>query len=46
MKWDAGIGLRMMIMKAVGRLDVAVGEEGVGFTPWWDILSNLPCILL
>ena len=30
MKWDAGPGLRLMVMKAVCRLDVAMGEEGLG----------------
>jgi hypothetical protein len=31
MKWDAGIGLRAMIQKAVFRADVAASEEGARF---------------
>ncbi len=30
MKWDAGIGLRLMAKRLVGRADMAVSEEGFG----------------
>lgn len=30
MKWDAGVGLGLVVMKAVCRLDVAAHQEGVG----------------
>ncbi len=35
MKFDAGIGLRIMMAKSVVRLDWAMGEEGTGF--WFMI---------
>ena len=28
MKYDAGVSLRVMVLKAVGRIDVAVSDEG------------------
>ena len=28
MKWDGGVGLRVMVKRLVGRLDLAYGEEG------------------
>jgi hypothetical protein len=28
LKWDAGVGIRLMTFRAVVRLDFAVGEEG------------------
>jgi outer membrane protein assembly factor BamA len=30
MKYDAGVGLRVMVKRLVGRLDLAYGEEGAG----------------
>ena len=30
MKWDAGLGIRLMAMKSIVRLDIAVSEEAVG----------------
>ncbi|MFZ0827036.1 MAG: BamA/TamA family outer membrane protein [Verrucomicrobiia bacterium] len=30
MKYDAGVGLRVMVKQLVGRLDLAYGEEGAG----------------
>ena len=30
MKWDAGVGMRVMVKRLVGRLDLAYSEEGIG----------------
>ncbi len=37
MKWDVGVGLRLMAIKAVVRLDVAYSDEGVGI---WAMVGH------
>ncbi len=37
LKWDVGVGLRLMAFRAVVRLDFAVGEEGAAA---WAMISQ------
>jgi hypothetical protein len=30
MKWDVGLGVRVMLKRLIGRIDIAVGDEGAG----------------
>ena len=30
MKWDVGLGVRLMVMKSIVRIDTAVSDETVG----------------
>ena len=34
MKWDAGLGLRVMVKGLIVRVDTAVSDEGVGVQMW------------
>ncbi len=37
LKWNAGVGIRMMVYRQVVRLDIAVGEEGASV---WAMISQ------